>query len=428
MQIIDRRLNPSAKSLENRQRFLRRAKAHIQRAVRDSIAEREIRDITEGGEVSIPVGDLTEPSFRRGPGGVRDYVLPGNRDFVEGDRLARPPGGAGPVGGGTDGESEDNFRFLLTREEFLDLFFDDLELPDLDKRRLAQTMSESMHRAGYAVTGSPANLALNRTMRLAMARRIALRRPTAEEIAALEAEIAAAPTEAKRRRFTEQLDLLERRQRCIPYIDPVDLRYRRFETRPKPVAQAVMFCLMDVSGSMTEHMKDLAKRFYMLLYIFLTRRYRHVEIVFIRHTHEAAEVDEETFFRSPASGGTVVSSALKEMQRIIADRYNPLDWNIYAAEASDGDNSSMDEPEVIRLMKEVILPACQYFAYVELAEEDGAGPLGFMPGASALWSTYRDLCAEGENIAMRKVSSRTQIYPVFRDLFQPQTAKKAGAS
>jgi uncharacterized sporulation protein YeaH/YhbH (DUF444 family) len=377
--------------------------------------------------VSIPVGDLTEPSFRRGPGGVRDYVLPGNKDFVEGDRLARPTGGAGPGGGGTDGESEDNFRFLLTREEFLDLFFDDLELPDLDKRRLAQTMSESMHRAGYAVTGSPANLALNRTMRLAMARRIALKRPTAEEIAALEAEIAAAPTEAKRKRLAEQLELLERRQRRIAYIDPVDLRYRRFEARPKPVAQAVMFCLMDVSGSMTEHMKDLAKRFYMLLYIFLTRRYRHVEIVFIRHTHEAAEVDEETFFRSPASGGTVVSSALKEMQRIIADRYNPLDWNIYAAEASDGDNSSMDEPEVIRLMREAILPACQYFAYVELAEEDGAGPLGFMPGVSALWSTYRDLCAEGESIAMRKVSSRTQIYPVFRDLFQPQAANHAGA-
>jgi uncharacterized sporulation protein YeaH/YhbH (DUF444 family) len=424
MQIIDRRLNPSAKSLENRQRFLRRAKAHIQRAVRDSSGERDIRDIVDGGEVSIPVGDLKEPSFRRGAGGVRDYVLPGNKDFVEGDRLPRPKGGADGGGGGTDGEGEDNFRFLLTREEFLDLFFDDLELPDLDKRRLAQVTSESMHRAGYAVTGSPANLALTRSMRLAMARRIALRRPTAEEIAALEAEVADAPTEAKRKRLAAELDALQRRARRIPYIDPVDLRYRRFEARPKPVAQAVMFCLMDVSGSMSEHMKDLAKRFYMLLYIFLTRRYRHVEIVFIRHTHEAAEVDEETFFRSPASGGTVVSSALKEMQRIVELRYRPADWNIYAAQASDGDNSSMDEPEVIRLMRDVILPASQYFAYVELGEEDGSGHMGFMPSSSTLWSTYEELRAEGEAIAMRKVNNRTQIYPVFRELFQPQSAGK----
>ena len=100
-----------------------------------------------------------------------------------------------------------------------------------------------------------------------------------------------------------------------------------------------MFCLMDVSGSMTEHMKDLAKRFYMLLYVFLKRRYRHVEIVFIRHTDRAEEVDEETFFHGPASGGTLVSSALQAMHDIVRSRFRPADWNIYAAQASDGDNS-----------------------------------------------------------------------------------------
>jgi uncharacterized sporulation protein YeaH/YhbH (DUF444 family) len=184
---------------------------------------------------------------------------------------------------------------------------------------------------------------------------------------------------------------------------------------------------MDVSGSMSEHMKDLAKRFYMLLYIFLTRRYRHVEIVFIRHTHEAQEVDEETFFRSPASGGTVVSSALLEMQRVVMARYRPEDWNIYAAQASDGDNSGADEPEVVRLMKSVILPMCQYFAYVELGEENGGGQLGFMPRSSTLWGTYERLCASGEAIAMRRVSSRSQIFPVFRDLFQPHNTGRVAA-
>jgi uncharacterized sporulation protein YeaH/YhbH (DUF444 family) len=192
------------------------------------------------------------------------------------------------------------------------------------------------------------------------------------------------------------------------------------------MAQAVMFCLMDVSGSMSEHMKDLAKRFYMLLYVFLTRRYRHVEIVFIRHTHEAQEVDEETFFRSPATGGTVVSTALEEMRRIVAERYNPDDWNIYAAQASDGDNASSDEGEVVRLMRQAILPAVQYFAYVELGEDSDATAT-FGPRRTALWNTYDRMVGEGEPIAMRRVTSRRDFFPVFRELFQPHNPGKIAA-
>jgi uncharacterized protein len=421
MQIIDRRLNPGSKSLENRQRFLRRAKAHIQRAVRESSSTRGIKGILEGGEVEIPVDDLQEPSFRRGSGGLRDLILPGNKEFVEGDKLRRPEGGGGAGNeGGTDGEGEDTFRFVLTREEFLDMFLDDLELPDLQKQRLAQIAKEGVQRAGYATTGTPASLAVTRTMRLAMARRIALSRPSASEIETLLAEAAETRSDGRKAEIADEIAALEAKRRRIAYIDPIDLRYRRFETKPKPMAQAVMFCLMDVSGSMSEHMKDLAKRFFMLLYVFLTRRYEHVELVFIRHTHHAAEVDEETFFRSPASGGTVVSSALVEMQRVIRERYSPEDWNIYAAQASDGDNSGSDEGEVVRLMRNIILPASQYFAYVELGEEQGASHLGFHPRSTTLWKTYEKLASSGERIAMRKVFSRSQIFPVFRDLFKPQ--------
>ena len=104
---------------------------------------------------------------------------------------------------------------------------------------------------------------------------------------------------------------MRRRWREIPFLDPIDVRFNRFEAVPKPITQAVMFCLMDVSGSMSEEMKDLAKRFFMLLYLFIQRRYRHVEIVFIRHTHHAEEVDEDTFFYSRETGGTVVSTAWK---------------------------------------------------------------------------------------------------------------------
>src|SRR6266705_1503352 len=382
MHIVDRRLNPGSKSLENRQRFLRRAKALVQGAVKKSSQDRDIKDVLEGGEISIPLDGMNEPRFRR-EGGTRDMVLPGNKKFIEGDRLPRSGEGRGRASEPGEGDSEDGFRFVLSRDEFVDLFLDDLELPDLAKRKLAEAESEGLHRAGYATSGSPANISVSRTVRLAMARRTALRRPRPEEIAQLEAEIEDCD-EARRIELMAQIEALKAKFRRIPYIDPIDIRYRRFEHVPKPVAQAVMFCLMDVSGSMSEHMKDLAKRFYMLLYIFLTRRYRHVEIVFIRHTDQAEEVDEETFFRSPATGGTLVSSALEAMRQIVVARYRPDDWNIYAAQASDGDNSYADGAATERLLTGSILPASQYFAYLEVGDQ-GSGSMS----DSSLWSLYQ---------------------------------------
>ena len=260
MYIVDRRLNPAGKSLENRQRFLRRAKALIQDAVKKSSSNRDIKDVLEGGEVSIPLDGLNEPRFHR-EGGTRDMVLPGNKKFVEGDMLPRSGEGNGRESGSEPGEGdgEDAFRFVLSRDEFVDLFLDDLELPDLAKRKLADAENESNHRAGYTTSGSPANISVSRTVRLALARRVALRRPRAETIAQLEAELATCD-EARRIELTPEIATLKARVRRIPFIDPIDIRYRRFEAVPRPAAQAVMFCLMDVSGSMSEHMKDLAKR------------------------------------------------------------------------------------------------------------------------------------------------------------------------
>jgi len=423
MHIVDRRLNPGSKSLENRQRFLRRAKALVKGAVKKSTEGRDIKDVLEGGEVGIPLEGMSEPRFRR-EGGTRDMVLPGNKKFVEGDVIPRSGEGSGgrPTKPG-EGDGEDAFRFVLSRDEFVDLFLDDLELPDLAKRKLTEAESEGLRRAGYSTSGSPANISVSRTVRLAMARRIALRRPRPETIAQLEAEIADCD-EARRVELMAELDALKAKFRRIPYIDPIDIRYRRFETMPKPVAQAVMFCLMDVSGSMSEHMKDLAKRFYMLLYVFLTRRYRHVEIVFIRHTHRAEEVDEDTFFHGLASGGTLVSSALQAMHEIVRSRFRPADWNIYAAQASDGDNSLSDGEVAGRLLTEKILPVSQFFAYLEVGETGGST---FDMPDSSLWTLYQRLRADGAALSMRKVSDRSQIFPVFHDLFQRRRKQEKAA-
>ncbi|NUB29161.1 DUF444 family protein [Azospirillum brasilense] len=429
MNIIDRRLNPQGKSLANRQRFLRRAKEQVVKAVRDASGKRGIQDIENGEKVTISTGGVREPSFHRsGAGGVRDYVVPGNKEYVEGDTIARPESGGGRGGneGSPDGEGDDDFRFVLSREEFLDIFLEDLELPDLVKQKVKQTESHSLTRAGYSVTGSPANLNLVRTMRNSLSRRIALKRPKPADMLELEALLREAEDRGddpeKLREMRDQLERHYLRSKRIPFIDPIDVRYNRFETVPKPIAQAVMFCLMDVSGSMTEHMKDLAKRFFMLLFLFLKRRYRSVDIVFIRHTHEAKEVDEDTFFYSTETGGTVVSTALEEMQRIVKERYPENEWNIYAAQASDGDNMSSDNARSAGLLRDGILPLCQYFAYIEVAAEHNMG-LSALGRETELWRTYRPARGPALPIAMRRVRSRREIFPVFRDLFAREKAK-----
>ena len=430
MYVIDRRRNPQGKSLGNRQRFIRRAREQIREAIREKLRERRIEDVASGEDVIISSDGIHEPRFTRdAQAGHHERVLPGNKEYIEGDRIPKPQGGGSQGSKASpDGDDEDRFAFALTRNEFLDLFFEDLELPDLVKRKFKAEKSLKSQRAGYSTTGAPNRLSLLRTMRRSLARRVALGRPSERVILELEERRDAlkrgdiAPPDGRSvedaiAEIEEALDRATRRRARIAFIDPIDLRYRRYEQVPQPMAQAVMFCLMDVSASMDEAMKDLAKRFFMLLHLFLQRRYEHVEIVFIRHTHHAQEVDEETFFYSRETGGTVVSSALDEMLRVLQARYPTRDWNIYVAQASDGDDIPSDVPRCLELLRQKILPITQYMAYVEISRQ--GPPLG-LGGESDLWSGYGHLVGEHPNFAMRTVREPRDIYPVFRGLFSKE--------
>ena len=293
MNIVDRRPNPKGKSLSNRQRFLGRARVEVKSAVQEALRKRKVADVEHGEKVAIPTrghhrADLpSQPPHRQAP--TTSCRATRNSSAATRSRGRRAAKAAAAREGSPDGSGEDAFEFTLTREEFLDLFFEDLELPDLVKKSLKDTTAVDLQRAGYTVTGTPSNLSVPRTMRNSMARRIALRRPKLAEIEALEARARMEERAAPARRESAELRRSARtestrRSKIIPYIDPIDVRYRRYERVPKPNTEAVMFCLMDVSGSMTEAMKDLAKRFFMLLHVFLVRRYRHVDVVFIRHT------------------------------------------------------------------------------------------------------------------------------------------------
>jgi hypothetical protein len=431
---IDRRQNPGDRSLGNRQRFIRRARAQIKEALNNSIRDRKLGDVSNGEDLSIPSKGIDEPRLRGSTTeGHRGRVLPGNKEFVTGDQIKKPEKGGKGAGkeGSAEGESEDEFRFTLSRDEFLELFFEDLELPDLIKTDLRETTSVVYQRAGFAREGTPANLDVMRTMRNSLGRRIALNRPDMDAVAMLQEQIEALeectePTAEDRTRLDalyEELESLQRRQKIVAYIDPVDVRYRQRKPVPQPNTQAVMFCLMDVSGSMGEREKDLAKRFFVLLHLFLKRRYERIEVVFIRHTHEAQEVDEETFFYSRQSGGTVVSTALTKMMEVVRDRYPTDTWNIYAAQASDGENFSGDSKTCSQLLAEEVIPVCQYYAYVEILDEREFELFGNPEAGAALWRSYREVASERENFAMKRVTKPADIYPVFRELFLRQGEK-----
>ncbi|MEQ1956119.1 YeaH/YhbH family protein [Mesorhizobium sp. CN2-181] len=430
---IDRRLNPKDKSLGNRQRFLRRARAELKRSIRDQIRTGKIADADTEHAVSIPSTGTNEPSFGDArDSGRRKHVLPGNQHFAPGDRLPKPgQGDSGSTPGRT--ESEDDFRFVLSREEVLDLFFEDLELPDMVKVNLKEVLLSKPRRAGFSATGSPTNINVGRTMRNSQGRRIALKRPRREAVEAVRQEIenleAGPPGRAASQRIaalSAELERLERRRRLIAYVDPVDIRYNRFDAQRVPNANAVMFCLMDVSGSMGEREKDLAKRFFVLLHLFLKRRYDNTEIVFVRHTHEAKEVDEDTFFYSTQSGGTVVSTALEEMRRIIEARYPSGEWNIYAAQASDGDNSAADSERCTSLLDGEIMRLCQYFAYVEIIDEREIHIFGSTDNGTSLWRAYDAVNGRWPNFHVSRIAKAADIYPVFRQLFTRQPKPRSG--
>ncbi len=420
--VIDRRLSGKNKSIGNRERFLRRHHSQVREAVRRAVDGRGIRDMERGEDIRIPKKDISEPVFGHGPGGTREMVHPGNQEYVAGDRIERPKGGGGKGSGngeaGDSGDGEDDFVFHLTKEEFMQIFFDDLALPRMTQTQLAETPEFKSHRAGFVSDGTPSNLSVVRSMRGAIGRRLAIGAGSRGELRELEAQLAmvlaqspSALRDAHRDDLLLRIDTLKNRLSRIPYLDPIDLRFRSRVKVPVPTTKAVMFCLMDVSGSMDEARKELSKRFFILLYLFLTRHYDKIELVFIRHHTQAQEVDEENFFHARETGGTVVSSALVLMDEIIKARYSPTEWNIYGAQASDGDNWHHDSGRCRELLTEKLLPACRYFAYVQVADEE-----------QNLWEEYSRLQQSHPGFAMRKVTQASQIYPVFRELFKKEGA------
>lgn len=467
--VIDRRAEPDRRYHSSRERFMKRNRKQIKKAIDRSIENSDIKNIGKGStDVTVPNDGIKEPFIHHGQGGSSKRVLPGNKEFSTGDKIPRPQGGGGGQGGnkpgepGQDGDGNDDFVFTLTEEEFLNYLYEDLELPNLSKKSAQDTKVTHPKRAGFVTDGPQNKLDLARSYTMKLGRTIATSKqfdrrilealqdiravllshdpdhneesqakfetlieklPLSKKIMAVQKSIeelstryAAQLSEEDQDKIGELQSRVEsqtRKKSIIPkWNESTDLKYRYHKQVPTPTTQAVMFCLMDVSASMDQEKKNNAKLFYMLLHRFLLRNYEKVDLVFIRHTHEAEEVDEQTFFYDRQSGGTKVSTSIQMMQDIIKERYPISEWNIYGAQASDGENYGQDNAECDRLLRELLKDIQAYF-YTEVTHP---GEYSF---GEALWDAYEPIAEKhSDQFFMGHIRQRKDIWPVFRDFFR----------
>ncbi len=413
--IVDRRHNPKGKSSENRQRLLKRVEDQIKKAIPDIIKNSNVKDLTSSNKgVKIPVKGVNEPQFSYDKdSGNKRHVNPGNKEHIVGDKIKKPQngngGGKGNKGSNDPTVGEDDFTITISKEEFMEFFFNDLELPDMVKKHLNSIVDFKQKRAGFTNVGNPSRLNIVKSFKNSMTRRMASSLFYDKKIKEIENKIKNDDlTDSEIELLLKELDKLRKMKLSVSFMEEIDLQYNNFEKYPVPITSAVMFCIMDISGSMGEKEKDISKRFFMLLYLFLSKQYDKIEIVFIRHHTVAKEVSEEEFFNSKETGGTIVFDALKLMGNIIKERYSK-DWNIYAAQASDGDVwDNIDAYECGSLLSKELLDKLQYMVYIEVNRNYD----------SDLWKTYKPIAENRNNFNIGKIREVNQIWEVFRDFFK----------
>jgi uncharacterized sporulation protein YeaH/YhbH (DUF444 family) len=384
--IIDRRMNGKNKSASNRKRFIDRYKKHIKKAVEEAGAGKTLKDFGKDAKINIPEETIHEPTFDFDyETGDNTYVIPGNDAWTRGDKIGKPPKGqGGGSSGGPDGEGNDDFTFVMSKEEFLEMYFSDVTLPDFIKKSFNKVIKFVLKKKGFSKDGIPARLNVKKTLENAFARRLA------------------AKAQGKKKPI---------------YIDDEDTRYDLFLREPLPIRHAVMFCVMDVSYSMDEWHKRLAKKFFVLLNLFLQKEYESVEIVFIRYTHEAKEVEEEEFFYSTESGGTATSKAYELLLKIMHERYDEARTNFYVAHASDGDNWTEDTRRCLKLLSDQLLNKVQYFAYIQI--EDADRVISKMQyGTEDLMYYFKKFEEQYRNFRAVALNETKDLFSVFRSLFR----------
>lgn len=391
--IVDRRKVAREKTSSNRQRFLKRVKDAIKEQIPDIIKNRGLKDLDkQGADIKVNRKNLKEPTLHHSGEGIWDIVRPGNDRFIPGDVIYHPQKDS--EGGGHDGEDGvDDFIVQLSREEFMDAFFEGLALPDLVKKELSAEVEFKKSNAGYQTDGSPARLHLVKSYLNSFVRRQVLTADLREQLKQ-ETDV------VRKEELQAEIDKL-------PLFEDIDLRYRSSKWDPVPSTHATVIMLMDVSASMGEAEKTLSRKFFWLLYAFLKRSYEHVDLIFVAHTTSAKIMEEQEFFETRLSGGTLVSAGLEVVAKLIKERAGKT--NIYVAQATDGDNSETDNGTCSEILEDDILPGCQYYAYLQIKNK-ATQDLG-------LWRSFEKVAQTHKKLQMKEILHEKEIFQIFRELF-----------
>ena len=379
----------SDRSARDRQRHRQKLKAAIRDNIADIIAEESIIGRDRDKVIKIPIRGVKEYRFVYGDnqGGVGT----GQGDTQPGQVVGERKDGQGEPGRAGDQPGVDYYETDVTLEELVDIMFEDLELPDLERRILKDVVADrTVKRRGYRKSGVRVHLDRKRTAK-ARIRRMKARgigEPSLEPDQPAPSEPAeTAPDDVR-----------------FPYIHD-DLTYKKLIEDTKPESNAVVLCIMDTSGSMDSMKKYLARSFFFLLYQFVRTRYERVELVFVAHHSKAREVTEEEFFYKGESGGTMISSGYTKALEIIQDRYHPSHWNIYAFHCSDGDNFESDNQATLRSAEE-LCDVCNLFGYGEIK------PLGSHFYESSMLELFGKLARSNHQSVL--IESKADIWPSFR--------------
>lgn len=442
---VDRRQTGRGKSLNNRQKLLER--------IRDSIRQANPKDLgsdagggVKGGStnsssskklsnpVSIAKDALHEPSFHYARSGETEIVLVGNDRWERGDEFPIDDSdgegsGSGEAGHGPDGE--DDFIVNISRSEFYDVYFEDCELPNMQETSEKVTPEAVWKPAGYQKEGNAAQLSVIRSFRNGLGRRRALSLESRLELEELEAELEQleevlasnplnAVANARHKEVLARIEELRTKISAIPFFEKVDLRYRKTERVQVKQADAVLVMVMDISGSMGEDKKTIARRFFALQYAFIERMYPNTDLVFIAHTDDAEEMSEEDFFTTRKSGGTTVSSGLKLAHTVIKRDYDPDQTNIYLSYAGDGDNWEMDNANVTAEFEEAgLLSKLRHAVYVQVGESYAAG---YGSGPS-LWTVMQTLSNNNPKLKTIKIVEEGEVFDAFKKVYGKKDAK-----
>ena len=438
---VDRRKTGRGKSINNRQKLLRR--------IRDSIKNSNPEDIDSDGiagsspqknsansnPVHVARDALSEPTFRYGASvGEREVVLIGNDEFLKGDDfpLDDEDEGSGSGSGGPGDDGEDDFIVNISRSEFFDVFFEDCELPDLIDNHERVLPQATMKPAGFQKSGNPGQLSVIRSYKNSMGRRLAITRENREEIEALEKERDSidacfkdiywvdpfGAAGARLIEIEERLEELRRKVAGVEVFEDVDLRYRKSEKVQVKTADAVFIMIMDVSGSMDEDKKKIARKFFSLQYAFIKRKYPQTDLVFIAHTENPYEMTEEEFFTTRLSGGTVVSPSLELAHNIIKERYDALQTNIYLSYASDGDNWEEDNAVVKdEIQSKGLLSKLRHMVYAQVGHSFAAG-FGFTSSRVTLQNVMKQISASNKKLNTVMIQEESEVFSAFKTVYK----------